>query len=119
MSRCQCFRDDFAPGSMPRGTLRRRFSINLRRIRLERQWPQKKLAHVSRVDRAFISLLERFERQPTLTSLEAVANALRVHPCQILLEPPPSSDPFAAVRRISKRMQGERLGPSGPGRGRL
>ena len=54
------------------------FGEVLRAIRQSRKLSQEALAHESGLDRTFISLLERGERQPTLRTLLALSRALDV-----------------------------------------
>ncbi len=58
--------------------LEQAFGEVLRSIRQSRKLSQEALAHESGLDRTFISLLERGERQPTLRTLIALARALNV-----------------------------------------
>jgi transcriptional regulator with XRE-family HTH domain len=48
----------------------------IKRLRKEKGWSQEELAHFSGLDRTYISLLERGLRNPTLTTLFALANCL-------------------------------------------
>ena len=54
------------------------FGEVLRTVRLSRKLSQEALAHESGLDRTYISLLERGERQPTLRTLIALSRALNV-----------------------------------------
>jgi transcriptional regulator with XRE-family HTH domain len=54
------------------------FGEVLRRHRKDRGLSQERLAQVTRLDRTFISLLERGLRQPSLTTLLRFAEALGV-----------------------------------------
>ena len=67
--------------------LRVAFGDLLRTLREERGLSQAQLALESDVDQTFVSLLERGRRQPTLSTLFALCDALRV-------------DPDAVVRRL-------------------
>ncbi len=62
-----------------------RFAVNLRRTRLERRLSQQDLASRSRLHRTEISLLERGEREPRLSTLVRLAHALDV-PVSALLD---------------------------------
>ena len=52
------------------------FSETLRELRELRGLSQEALAAKSNLDRTYISLLERGQRQPTLKSISSLANAL-------------------------------------------
>lgn len=60
------------------------FGRVLREQRLAAGLSQEKLALEAGVDRTFVSLLERGGRQPTLTTLWALAGALRVAPADLV-----------------------------------
>lgn len=60
--------------------LRTAFGDLLRELREERGLSQAQLALESEVDQTFVSLLERGRRQPTLITLFALCDALRVEP---------------------------------------
>jgi transcriptional regulator with XRE-family HTH domain len=53
-------------------------AANVRRIRLERDLSQDKLASLVQVDQTAISLIENSRSNPTVTMLEAIAEALEV-----------------------------------------
>ena len=67
-------------------TIQRAFGMVLRRVRKEAERSQEDLALESGLDRTFISLLERGLRQPTLTSLFALATSLQVEPHVLVRE---------------------------------
>jgi transcriptional regulator with XRE-family HTH domain len=54
------------------------FGVVLRRERNRVKLSQEELAHLSNLDRTFISLLERGLRQPSLNSIFSIANTLNV-----------------------------------------
>jgi len=54
------------------------FSNILRELRLSRKLSQEKLAELCDLDRTYISLLERGQRQPTLTTLFRLSKALNI-----------------------------------------
>lgn len=58
--------------------LEKAFGEVLRNARVSRKLSQEALAHESGLDRTFISLLERGERQPTLRTLISLSRALNV-----------------------------------------
>lgn len=60
--------------------LRTAFGDLLRRLREQRGYSQAELALESDLDQTFVSLLERGRRQPTLQTLFALCDALRVEP---------------------------------------
>lgn len=60
--------------------LRSAFGALLKELREERGISQAQLALESELDQTFVSLLERGRRQPTLATLFALCDALRVEP---------------------------------------
>ncbi|KUJ74571.1 hypothetical protein AVO42_04010 [Thiomicrospira sp. XS5] len=54
------------------------FAHTLKQIRMEKNVSQQKLALDANLDRTYISLLERGLRQPTITTLFQLAEALEV-----------------------------------------
>ncbi len=56
------------------------FGQTLRKARLDAGLSQEQLALASDIDRTFISMLERGIRQPTLTTVFAIADTLQVKP---------------------------------------
>lgn len=62
------------------------FSEVLRGVRKEREMSQEELADACRLDRTYISLLERADRQPTLTTLLLLAAALGTTASAFLVE---------------------------------
>ena len=58
----------------------------LRDLRLLRGMPQEELAHACGFDRTYMSLLERAKRQPSLTTVFALAEQLNVGPEEIVSE---------------------------------
>ena len=67
-----------------KGDDRARFAENLRRRRSEAGLSQDALAAAARLHRTEISLLERSERDPRLTTIVRLARALRVPPADLL-----------------------------------
>lgn len=70
---------------------RRRFGQRLRALRLERGLNQDEFAHLAKLHRSHIGLLENGQRDPQLTTLYRLAAALGITPAQLLdipLEPP-------------------------------
>ncbi len=64
--------------------IKKRFGLNLRNLREQKGWSQEKLAEKSGLHRTYISGLERGIRNPTITILQEVANALGVNPSDLL-----------------------------------
>lgn len=60
------------------------FGKQLRKIREERKLSQEELAFHSKLDRTYISLLERGKRRPTLNTIFALAAALEVAPSDMV-----------------------------------
>ncbi|PBQ33899.1 transcriptional regulator [Sphingobacteriaceae bacterium] len=60
------------------------FGDILRELRTEKGFSQEHLAELSGLDRTYVSLLERGLRQPTLSTLFSLANALEVAPSKIV-----------------------------------
>ena len=54
------------------------FGIALAKFRKEKKWSQELLGFESGLTRAYISLLERGQRSPTLNSIFRIASALNV-----------------------------------------
>ncbi len=65
-------------------TLQESFGTVLRQLRVEKGLSQEALALESGLDRTFVSMLERGLRQPTLSSLFALAEALRIPASRIV-----------------------------------
>jgi transcriptional regulator with XRE-family HTH domain len=61
-----------------------RFAANLREIRLRRGLSQEALADLCHLHRTEVSLLERAQREPRLTTIVRVAQALDVTPAELL-----------------------------------
>jgi transcriptional regulator with XRE-family HTH domain len=62
------------------------FAQVLRRLRKGKNLTQDELAQESKLDRTYISLLERGLRQPSLSSIFRLAKALKVSSAQIIAE---------------------------------
>lgn len=60
------------------------FGKVLRTVRKEVGLTQEQLAHAAEIDRTFVSLMERGERQPTVRVLFRVAAALQVPPSRLI-----------------------------------
>ncbi|WP_373232975.1 helix-turn-helix domain-containing protein [Cohnella sp.] len=60
------------------------FGQQLRKIREERKLSQEELAFRAKLDRTYISLLERGKRRPTLNTIFALAAQLNIKPSEIV-----------------------------------
>ena len=58
--------------------VRERLALNLRRLRQLKGWSQEECAFRSDIHRTYVSDLERGARNPTITVVEKLANALEV-----------------------------------------
>ena len=56
------------------------FATVLKQNRIKNNYSQEKLAFESDLDRTFISLLERGQRQPTLSTIFRISNAMNINP---------------------------------------
>lgn len=61
------------------------FGKNLKCLRREQHISQEKLAERSKLDRTFVSVLERGHKAPSLNTIFKLAVALQVHP-KVLLD---------------------------------
>lgn len=64
--------------SDPHVEIRQRLADNMRRYRREKGWFQEELAHQAGVHRTYISGVERLVRNPTITIVGRIAEALGV-----------------------------------------
>lgn len=64
--------------------VRRLVGQNLRRYRKAAGLSQEELAHRARLDRTYISGVERGVRNPTILVLQEIANALGIEPEELL-----------------------------------
>jgi transcriptional regulator with XRE-family HTH domain len=60
------------------------FGKVLREVRKEAGLTQEQLAHAAEIDRTFVSLIERGERQPTVRVLFKLADALETPPSRLI-----------------------------------
>ena len=60
------------------------FGTVLRELRENKKLSQEKLAEFCDLDRTYISLLERGLRQPTLTTLFKLSDALNIKPSELI-----------------------------------
>lgn len=56
--------------------VRQRLAANMKRLRKERGWSQEDLADEAGLDRTYISGIERKVKNPTISVVERLANAL-------------------------------------------
>jgi transcriptional regulator with XRE-family HTH domain len=63
-----------------------RLARNLRRLRQDRGFSQEEAAEKCGLHRTYFGAIERGERNVTLSTLQAVASALRVDPLLLLAE---------------------------------
>lgn len=64
--------------------LEKTFGKVLRKLRVEQNLSQDKLAELSHLDRTYISLLERGLRTPTISTLFSISAALNKSPNRII-----------------------------------
>lgn len=64
--------------------IRERLARNLRRLRLKKGWSQEEFAFEAGIHRTYVSDLERVARNPTITVVEKLAQALGVKPGALL-----------------------------------
>ena len=83
--------------------VRRVIGANVRRYRLQADLTQARVADLMGVDRAYISALERGERNPTVLSLWQVAEALDIHIAKFFDESALDAQAMEMGKRASKR----------------
>ncbi|MCW2239330.1 helix-turn-helix domain-containing protein [Azospirillum canadense] len=64
--------------------IRKQVGLNVQRVRRTRGWSQEELAFQSGLHRTYISGIERGTRNPTVTVLKELADALAVPPRTLL-----------------------------------
>ena len=64
--------------------IRKQVGRNVRRFRLERDWSQEELAFQSDIHQTYLSGVENGARNPTITVLKKLADALGVRPAALL-----------------------------------
>ena len=62
------------------------FGQYLKVLRLNKNFSQEKLAQITGLDRTYISLLERGQRQPTLKTLFRICGAIEIKPSDFISE---------------------------------
>ena len=68
--------------------IREVLATNLKACRAARGWSQEELAHLAKLDRTYVSSIERCRYAVTIDVLERLANALEVEPPDLLRCPP-------------------------------
>lgn len=58
----------------------------IRRVRRERGMSQEKLAHLSSIDRAYMSSIERGKQNPGIVSVVGIAEALGISAAELMME---------------------------------
>ena len=64
--------------------IRKQVGLNVRRIRHEKNWSQEELAFQSGIHQTYLSGVENGARNPTVTVLKRLADALSVSPATLL-----------------------------------
>jgi len=64
--------------------IKKQLGKNVARLRREKGWSQEQLAFESGLHRTYISGIERSVRNPTVTTIAKVAEALAVRECDLL-----------------------------------
>jgi transcriptional regulator with XRE-family HTH domain len=64
----------------------KQLGANIRRLRLKRGWSQEHLAEISGLHRTYVSGVERGVRNPTLSIIVQIADALKLPPAALLSE---------------------------------
>lgn len=59
-------------------SVRKKFAIKIKNIRIERNLSQEDLALLCGIDRTYIGRLERLERNPSLEILQKIADGLKI-----------------------------------------
>jgi transcriptional regulator with XRE-family HTH domain len=78
---------------------------NLRRIRVQRDLSQDRLALDADVDRSYVGRVERGLENPTVAILDRLAKALAIHISELFVEPKPGEPipkPLQGGRRPTK-----------------
>ena len=71
---------------------------NLRRIRVERDLSQDRLALDANVDRTYVGRIERGLENPTVGILDRLAKVLSIHVSELFVEPKPGESPPKPLR---------------------
>jgi transcriptional regulator with XRE-family HTH domain len=83
---------------------------NLRRIRVERDLSQDRLALDANVDRTYVGRLERGLENPTIGILDRLAKALSIHISEFFSEPKPGESPPKPLRSGRRSRKTVKLG---------
>ncbi|MDA1062210.1 MAG: helix-turn-helix transcriptional regulator [Chloroflexi bacterium] len=67
---------------------RQAFGQRVRALRLDRGWSQEDLAEAAAVHRTYVSSLERGQRNVAIDNIWRLADALGVHPGELLVDAP-------------------------------
>lgn len=67
--------------------LREVFAANMIKLREERDWSQEELASEAKIDRTYVSSLERLRYGASLDMVEKIAKAFGVDPI-VMMQPP-------------------------------
>ena len=81
------------------------FAINLKWYRFNKNYTQEQLAELSNLTAKYISALERGKLSPSLSKIEAIANALEIEPYLLLKPDHLSTNDF---NEISGRIKNKR-----------
>lgn len=80
---------------MERGTLVRRFGLNVRRCRQQKGWSQARLAIEADLDRTYVTEIESGRRNPTLEVVQKIAGALALDVRVLFAPTDDGDDPFS------------------------
>jgi transcriptional regulator with XRE-family HTH domain len=69
----------------------KQFGESVRRHRQRRGWSQEQLAEAAELDRTYVSGIERGTRNPTLSTMGRIADALEVEVVALLCDTPEQS----------------------------
>ncbi len=64
---------------MSTNNILKRFSQNVKTLRLQKRWSQEELARRADLHRTYIGAIERHERNVSLVNVERIAKALKVN----------------------------------------
>ncbi|MGY4282684.1 transcriptional regulator with XRE-family HTH domain [Bradyrhizobium sp. LM2.7] len=77
---------------------------NVRRIRLDRDISQERLARDTGIDRSYVGGLERQSKNPTIELLDRIAESLGVHLSEFFVQPPKgATTPSTCLKATSRR----------------
>ena len=81
--------------------IREVLALNLRKLRRARRFSQEELAHRAKVDRTYVSSLERRVYSATIDILDRLAHVLGVEAADLLRRPPAQSNERKRARSSS------------------